>query len=198
MTISHSKSKTTSTVKAPYSICDISGQRFLKIARLTLPISSQRQPLQVRPNSLACISQVSLAITASSFYTHCMRQISSIIGGQTALSVYLACRETLHQATSLLAQFDTFTEKSTFIQNSLLPLYIDKKSKNRKTVTLYFLTFLDRVTKNLQPDFEHRNFILKSYCCWWRSFSFILSGKLIPIFVFSTSAFYIYKRLIKL
>jgi hypothetical protein len=198
MTISHSKSKPTATVKAPYSICDKSRPRFLKISCSIPLISSQRQPLQVRPNSLASISQVSLAITASSFYTLGMRQISSIIGGQTAVNVYLACRETLHQVTSLLAQFDTFTEKSTFIQNSLLPLYIDKKSKNRKTVTLFFLSFFDRVTKKLQPDFEHQNFILKSYYCWWRSFCFILPGKLIPIFAFLTSGFYIYKLLIKL
>jgi len=134
--------------------------------RMMSLISSQRQPLQVRLNSLAHISRDSLAITASSSYTHCMGQISSIIGGQTALNVYLACRETLHQVTSLLAQFDTFTEKSTFIQNSLLPLYIDKKSKNRKTVTLYFLNFFDRVTKKIPPGVEHQNFKMKSYYCW--------------------------------
>lgn len=121
-----------------------------------------------------------------------------LLVGKQALSVYPACRVTLHQVTSLLAQFDYFTEKSTFIQNSLLPLYIDKKSKNRKTVTLFFLNFLDRVTKNMQPDGEHQNFIMKSYHCWCRSFSLLLLGKLIPIFAFLTLGFYIYKYLIKI
>lgn len=41
-----------------------------------------------------------------------------------------ACRVTLHVGTSLLAQYDSFPEKLTFIQKSLLLLYIAKKIEN--------------------------------------------------------------------
>jgi len=125
-------------------------------------------------------------------------KISSIIGGQKVFGFCLARRETLHQAINLLTQSDTFTEKSTFIQNSLLPLYIDKKSKNKKTVTLFFLSFFGKVTKKSQPGVEHQNFILKSSILRWSRFWSISLGKLIFILYILHSRFYICNSIIKL
>lgn len=55
---------------------------------------------------------------------------TSIFGERKVFDSHEARRVTLHLVTSLLTQYDSDPEKLTFIQNSLLFLYIDKKSEN--------------------------------------------------------------------
>lgn len=94
---------------------------------------------------------------------------TSIFSEHMVFNVRLARRDTLHLATSLLARYDSLSEKLTFIQNSLLLLYIAKKLKNWKTVTLWFLTFWRQSLFFSQPGREHRSFTSRSSTCWWRS-----------------------------
>ncbi len=81
---------------------------------------------------------------------------TSIFGERTVFDARQACRVTLRLTTSLLTQYDYFPEKLTFFQNSLLLLYIDKKMKNWKTVTLSFLDFFRQSLFLLQPGGKHQ------------------------------------------
>lgn len=60
-------------------------------------------------------------------FTH---ESSAIFSEHTAFQRSRSHRETLYHITCVLTQCDSFSEKLTFIQNSLLLLYIDKKNEN--------------------------------------------------------------------
>lgn len=109
---------------------------------------------------------------------------TSIFGERKAFDSRQACRETLRLATSLLTQYDYFPEKLTFIQNSLLLLYIDKKMKNWKTVTLYFLVFYWQSLFLSQPGRKHQTSTSRSCLCCWSPFVSIMPGKYFYFFDF--------------
>lgn len=90
------------------------------------------------------------------------RKCTSIFSERKAFDARQARRLTLHLATSLLTQYDSFSEKLTFIQNSLLLLYIDKKMKNWKTVSLYFGVIFRQSLFFLQPGGKYWNFSWRS------------------------------------
>jgi hypothetical protein len=114
----------------------------------------------------------------SHVYMQCIftKKYTSIFSERKAVDARLACRVNLHLATSLLTQYDSFSEKLTFIQNSLLFLYIDKKMKNWKTASLFFLAFFWQSLFLSQPGRKYQSFSLKSCLCWCCPFFSISPG----------------------
>lgn len=101
---------------------------------------------------------------------------TSIVSERKAFSPRRARRTSLHSVTSLLAQYDSFSEKLTFFQNSLLFLYIAKKSKNWKTVALYFSTIFRQSLFFLQPGRKNQGSSFWSWTRCWSPFFSIVPG----------------------
>lgn len=85
--------------------------------------------LLVAARKLTCTHSERPKPHTSKVIFHCFAS-TSIFGERKAFSPRQICRLCLQLTTSLLTQCDSFPEKLTFIQNSLLLLYIDKKMKN--------------------------------------------------------------------
>ncbi len=94
-------------------------------------------------------------------------------------------------ATCLLTQYDSFSEKLTFIQNSLLLLYIAKKIENWKTVTLFFGVIFWQSLFFLQPGRKNHpsTFPSSSWCCC--PFCSITPGSWLFFFIFWPLRLYI-------
>lgn len=124
------------------------------------------------------------------------RKCTSIFSERKAFDARRARRVTLRLATSLLAQYGSFSEKLTFIQNSLLLLYIDKKMKNWKTVSLFFWFIFWQSLFFLQPGGKYRSYIWKSCSCWCGSFFSLMPGSWFYFCILEDLKFYIYRSLI--
>ncbi len=147
---------------------------------------------------LACIfksQQVSKPPVLIQRGTHVFTANTSIFSKRKAFSARLACRLLYYLTTSLLTQYDSFSEKLTFFQNSLLLLYIAKKRENWKTVTLFFLVIFWQSLFFLQPGRKNQSSSFQS-CIWcWSSFFSITLGSMLIFFIFWCLRFYIYKRI---
>lgn len=117
---------------------------------------------------------------------------TSIFGEQMVFDVRQACRVTLRLTTSVLAQFDSLPEKLTFIQNSLLLLYIAEKLKIWKTVALFFWHFWRQSLFFLQPGRKHPTSTSRSSIHRCRSRLSPPPGSWFFFFTFGLSGFYIY------